>query len=91
MFNALICSILLLGWARQRDEMPPIREADFGLFTNRTVALIAVTLVAVMTLYTAGIRAIYGNKATGWGGANLRFGPDADWRVKPLLKSKQHA
>jgi len=27
---------------------------------------------------------------TGWGGNNLRFGPDADWRVKPILKSRHH-
>ena len=27
---------------------------------------------------------------TGWEGNNLRFGPDADWRVKPILKSRHH-
>jgi len=42
-------------------------------------------------IYTTGVRAIYGNKPTGWGGANLRLGPDADWQIKPILKSKPHA
>jgi len=47
-------------------------------------------LLATTTLYTGGIRLLYGNHWTGWGGNNLRFGPNADWRVKPLLKSKRH-
>jgi len=91
MFNALICTVLILGWARLPDESPAFQAVDFGQYTRRTVAFIAIGLVFVMTFYTTGIRALYGNQRTGWGGANLRFGPDADWRVKPLLKTKQHA
>jgi hypothetical protein len=91
MFNALICTVLLLGWARQPDETSALREADFGLFARKAVALTAVLLVATTTIYTAGIRVIYGNQPTGWGGGNLRLGPNADWRVKPILKSKPHA
>jgi hypothetical protein len=91
MFNALICTVLLLGWARQPDETPAPREADFGLFTRKAVLLTAVLLVATTTFYTAGIRMLYGNQPTGWGGGNLRLGPNADWRVKPILKSKPHA
>jgi hypothetical protein len=90
MVNALICTVLILGYARQQDETPEIREADFGLFTRKSVALLGVLLVATMAFYTTGIRAIYGNQWAGWGGNNLRFGDNADWRVKPLLKSKRH-
>ena len=91
MFNALICTVLILGWARQRDEPPAPREADYGLYTRKALALTAVLLLSTTLLYTTGFRAIYGNKPTGWGGANLRLGPDADWRIKPILKSKPHA
>jgi hypothetical protein len=91
MFNALICTVLILGWSRQPDETPALRPADFGSFTRRAVALTAVLLFATTTLYTIGIRGLYGNQPTGWGGNNLRLGPNADWRVKPLLKSKPHA
>ena len=91
MFNALICTVLILGWARQADETPAIRAADYGLYTRKALALTAVLLLSTTILYTAGFRAIYGNKPTGWGGANLRLGPDADWRTKPILKTKPHA
>jgi len=91
MFNALICTVLILGWARQQDETPALRAADFGAFTRKAVALTAVLLFATTLLYTAGVRSLYGNQPTGWGGNNLRLGPNADWRVKPLLKSKPHA
>jgi hypothetical protein len=90
MFNALLCTVLLLGCARQPDEAPAFREADFGLFTRKAAVLTAVLLVATATLYTTGIRSLYGNRSTGWGGNNLRFGPNADWRVKPLLKTEPH-
>jgi len=90
MFNALICTGLILGGARQPDETPTIREADYGRLIQKTVGGLAILLVATMTVYPTGIRALYGNKWSGWGGNNLRFGPEADWRVKPLLKSKRH-
>lgn len=90
MFNALVCTLLLLGYARPRDETPKIREADFGLLIRRATVWLAILLVATTALYTTGIRALYGNQWTGWGGNNLRFGPEADWRVKPLLKTKRH-
>ena len=45
MFNALICTVLILGWARQPDETPALREADYGLCTRKALALTAVLLV----------------------------------------------
>ncbi|MBP9903858.1 MAG: hypothetical protein KBH45_20590 [Verrucomicrobia bacterium] len=90
MFNALICTFLLLGFARQPDEPPPFREANFGRLICRSVVGLCLLLLATTAIYTTGIRALYGNQTTGWGGNNLRFGPNADWRVKPLLRSKRH-
>ena len=54
------------------------------------LVIYGIFLVGAMTLYTAGIRAIYGDKFAGWGGNNVRFGENADWRVKPILKSGKH-
>jgi hypothetical protein len=28
--------------------------------------------------------------SVGWGGNNVRFGDNADWRVKPIVKSGRH-
>jgi hypothetical protein len=90
MVNALICSLLLLCCARQQDEALPLLVADYRLLTRRAVLLAPVLLVVIAMVYTIGVRALYGNQWTGWGGNNLRFGDHADWRVKPILKSKQH-
>ena len=85
-----ICSVLILGLASAPDETPTFREANFGLLIRKSVVVLCALLLATATIYTTAIRAIYGNQSTGWGGDNLRFGPNADWRVKPLLKSKRH-
>ncbi len=90
MFNALICSVLILAYVRQQEVTRPIGEADYALFIRKVAFLIPVLLITIMGIYTAGIRSIYGNQPTGWGGNNLRFGEKADWRVKPILKSKHH-
>ena len=90
MVNALICTLLILGYARQPDEPPVIHAANYGVLTRKSVMWLGIFLVVAMTLYTAGIRAIYGDKHTGWGGNNARFGEQADWRVKPILKSGKH-
>jgi hypothetical protein len=90
MFNALVCTVLILACARLPDETPALRAADYGLLTRKAVLLLGLLLVAVPTLYTVGVRTLYGNQWTGWGGNNLRFGPEADWRIRPLLKSKHH-
>ena len=91
MFNALVCTVLLLVCARQPDEAPAFKPADFGLYTRQAAILGVLLLVATTALYTTGIRSLYGNQSTGWGGGNLRLGPNADWRVKPLLRTKPHA
>ena len=91
MFNAFICTVIILGWARQPDHPPAAREADYGRYTRQALALAAVLLFFTTLVYTTGFRLIYGNKPTGWGGANLRLGPNADWRAKPILKTKPHA
>jgi len=90
MLNALVCTVLILGFAREQDAIPASREADYGFLTCRAILLLGALLFATTTLYTIGVRAIYGNQPTGWGGNNRRFGPDADWRVKPILKSRRH-
>ena len=90
MVNALICTVLILGFARQQDETPEIREANFGLLTRKSVIWLGIFLVASMAFYTTGIRALYGDQFVGWGGNNVRFGENADWRVKPILKSGKH-
>ena len=90
MFNALICTVLILGFASPGDETPAFKSVDFGLLTRKATLLLSVLVLGTTALYTTGVRALYGNQWTGWGGNNLRFGANADWRVKPILKSRHH-
>jgi hypothetical protein len=88
--NALIGTVLLLGFVRAGESAASIEVSDFRSLTHRSVALAGITLVGAMVFYTAGIRAIYGDRPIGWGGSNLRFGPDADWRIKPIQLKLRH-
>jgi len=89
MLNALICTVLVLS-SPSPALMPVLLPVNYGLLIRRAVGFLGLLLVATTLLYTFGVRALYGDQWTGWGGNNRRFGADADWRVKPLLKSRQH-
>lgn len=90
MFNALVCTVLILVHVSGRHQLPKLEAADFSTLTRRAAGLGAIILLGSMLFYTAGIRAIYGDKSVGWGGNNLRFGAKADWREKPILLNHQH-
>jgi hypothetical protein len=90
MINALLSTILLLCWPPRENEIVSIVEVDYGLLIRRSVLWVCLLLLATTAFYTTGIRSIYGEQWTGWGGNNRRFGADADWRVKPILKSRRH-
>jgi len=123
LFNALICTVLVLLFAREPSTaagLPPIPPVPFGrgqgsvssseingpnapstnvgvlpqanysTLIRKALLLLFLLLFATTLVYTTLIRALYGDQWTGWGGNNRRFGPDADWRVKPILKSRHH-
>ena len=90
MANAMLATFLILVFARDRDAVPFRPGADFSGMPRRTI-LAGVALFLLLTAgYTMAIRDLYGDKPLGWGGKNLRFGAEADWRVKPILKDKVH-
>lgn len=90
MFNALACTGLLLCGATRSLDIPVAASTDFDGLTRKAAGLTALLLVVTTLLYTGVIRGLYGDQPTGWGGLRLRFGPEADWRVRPVLKSTEH-
>jgi len=51
---------------------------------------LAAPLILFDAAFTTVTHGVYGNQHDGWGGRNIRFGPEADWRIKPILKNKEH-
>ncbi len=89
--NGLIAMLLLLCFARQPKPMPQQAATPrFGWLTaGFAIGGLSVMLLCT-ALFTGTIRRIYGQRHDGWGRQNLRLGPDADWRMHPILKSEQH-
>ncbi|MGH9665654.1 MAG: hypothetical protein ACRD9L_14615, partial [Bryobacteraceae bacterium] len=86
--NALIATFLLLYCARDKDAAW-WTPAPFRPLVRKVVVGGLAAMVLCVCVYTGIVHGVYGNRSDGWS-HNLRFGPNADWRVKPILKSIQH-
>lgn len=90
MVHAMIATFLILVFARDRDEVVMRADANYGGLWRKTLYGGLAALLILTVGFTAVIRGLYGDKPLGWGGRNLRFGAEADWRVKPILKDRIH-
>ncbi|MBI4559882.1 MAG: hypothetical protein HY706_20015 [Candidatus Hydrogenedentes bacterium] len=89
-FNAIVATYIILYYGRERETVPLQPISRFGPAIAKLVpAGFVAVLVACLSFY-AGTRAVYGDKFSGFGGENRRFGPQADWLVKPVLKNAEH-
>jgi len=68
--------------ARSHDSL---RSLAIGALAGLALAATAAPL-----LETAITRAVYGSALAGHAAPNHRFGPDANWRTKPILKGSLH-
>lgn len=91
MVNGMIAVVLLLLLPGRDVVAPKIGRMDYGpaLFRTTCLALVAVLLTTLGM--TAVARAVYGGSYTGHAGKQFRFGPEAEWRIKPTEKSKRHS
>ena len=89
--NGMIATFLLLVYA---DPLPAkIRqgaEAGYSAIFRRSMLAGVVALLVGIVAFTGITRLIYGDQFIGFGGKNIRFGDQADWRTKPILKNKTH-
>jgi hypothetical protein len=88
--NALIATFLILYCARDNETAPLEPQEHYGKLIRRTVIAGLACWVLFTACFTTVVRGVYGNQHDGWGARNLRLGPEADWRLKPILKNKQH-
>lgn len=73
-------------------EPPPAGASAPALerFLRRAALWLAITALLAPLLEAAIVRGVYGSAHAGHSGANLRFGPDANWRTRPVLKGTTH-
>lgn len=90
MANALLATYLILARARPSESVPQVEGWDFGQMTRRVFASGVAIMVVLTVSFATVVHGVYGEKADGWGNRIIRFGPEADWRVKPILKNKVH-
>ncbi|MDX9974224.1 MAG: hypothetical protein RBU21_14670, partial [FCB group bacterium] len=85
--NAVIATFLLVYYLRDGEpSIDPVPARYWPLFA-KTVLLGMVALLLSAAVYTAGARAVYGDRQTA---KNRRFGDQADWYVKPILRNQRH-
>lgn len=93
--NAAIATVLLLVFTPKDKDIAPSEPARFGPLVPRT-ALVGAAVAIALTLFAAfTVRAVYGpdvfaGHAGRAGKPDLRFGPDANWRTRPVLRGGEH-
>ncbi len=86
--NAVLVSVLLLALTR------PSRASDHAgasrVSLRRAISFALVVGVVAVSLETAVVRSIYEDQESGHRGKHRRFGEDASWRTRPVIKGKAH-
>ena len=89
--NAVIATFMIIFFAREQDSAAmAISTDDYRpLFRRSLVAML--TAVAVATFaFTGIVRMVYGDHFAGHAGNQRRFGAEADWRLRPVLRDVDH-
>ncbi len=90
--HGLIVTFIILVCARDRESVEICEPVNYGPFIKKWAIAGLVAFLLCSTVYLTVNRSVYGDKYDGWGSGrpNLRLGPDADWRVRPVVKSVIH-
>ena len=87
--NAMIASYLLLAFPPP-DRMAPARPRSYAGLVRKTLAAGLPVLLVLTLSFTAAVRSVYGDRHDGYGNRNLRFGPEAEWKMRPVLLDVPH-
>lgn len=88
--NAIICTLMILLCAREK-EAPRIEEVeDFSPLYRRAWMKGLVGAAIAVTVFFSAVRLVYGDHYAGHAGFQKRFGPEAEWRINPILKNRLH-
>ncbi len=88
--NGLIVTYLILTLVKEEDAIPLPARLPYSALVRRVSFWGAAALIAGACAFTLVHQWTYGGKWDGYGRPNLRFGPHADWREKPLQTGRAH-
>lgn len=86
--HGAIATLLILVLPRPTIELNPEPPASYARKVRKTLAIGLPIAACVMFSYSVLTYRIFGQPNLP--GAQYRWGPKAEWRVKPILKSGQH-
>ncbi len=89
--HASLATFLLAYLPREAVTPVPLKDASFGRMVGMVWAIGIPVVLVVVSLYTAITRGVYGDTPTQAAElSHKRFGPEAHWRIKPMLKEGEH-
>ena len=90
--NAVIVTFLIGALAREKEIVNTATDTtvDFSRLVRRTFAAGVITALFCAFGFTGAMRAVYGDKPTSMGNKGIRFGPNAEWKLYPVLRDKDH-
>lgn len=91
--NAVIVTFMLAYFGREQEPyaVPQAVQPEFGIVLRRALAAMLLTMAACALVFTSVTRMVYGNVSTSSEkNREVRFGPQAGWRIKPILRDIEH-
>lgn len=88
--NATVATVLLFAYAPRTDSVPMHETPRYALCIALSIVVGAALAYVVPLGQTFHIRHIYGDTFAGHAGHILRFGDQAEWRIRPNLRNVEH-
>jgi hypothetical protein len=88
--NASLATFLAIVLPANGQAVVTHEPVDYRSLTRRAGIAGLSCAALLLTLYAGVVSRVYGPVQNKISGAQLRFGDNAAWRVKPILKNKEH-
>ena len=87
--NAMVVTNFILTFSSP-DSAAPAGSRSYARIVRKTLSAGLPVVLLLALSFTAAVRSVYGDQHDGYGNRNLRFGPEADWKVRPVLLDAPH-
>ncbi len=88
--NAAIATVLILILPREGDYATRVPRLTVTIRYARATILCALAAAAIIYGEYRIVSYLYQDTYAGHAGKQFRFGPDAEWRIKPIFRTEEH-